>query len=729
MPPPIFTSTRAKAISPFASATTYHHVPRNHHQHQHHHPNRRVIILKSIHCFVFIMLLVIAANFHLISLVHHVKKKHTSGKNKAGHHHHYHSSQHQQQHQQPDDYNNNNNNSRQDTTTTTTSQKSIPIETTRDQQQHNFNDAKNDQEYDDDDDDDDDDEDEDEDDNNLALCLLTKEDNDILPEWIAYHYHAVRLRHLIVAVDPSSRESPTSILNRFRNMTNKNSNSNSNSSPLYIEEWKDDDYLPKYFTHDQNYSHVPNFMGRQIQYMTFGDWCHTENVRPLIVKDMTIINNHRFRQLQFVTHCINHLWTIRQEQQQERQQAQKIKKAQQQRKQQQETNKEEENGNDDQDVSKSSSLEEEAEEEDEENNDHQRQRRRGQQQLRPPRIRFVSPLDSDEYIVINPRRLLPIRTTTTTSMGTDTTTTTTTTTPSPPPLVKAGAVLDFLLESMGERITSKDDDATQKDTTTTANNNNNNNNVQEEDDDHNVGDGNIGGGDRSCLPLPRLLFGSVPDNSTATTATTTTTGGSTTTTTRKMTLPFRKDRFETLRWKYHAPYQHEHNYIQKVLIDLSQIPPRPSLAVTTTTSNNNNNNNNNNNTTIQQEDKSVIVEWMANTVQDNQDPPNTYQRDFAYSVHQPSLVHCPAEVKDGLAHSEWGSTTPLSVNHYLGSWERYNTRNDKRRSERVSEMLCLRSLVVDVVCLCVVLGLLAAIRDTGRMNDARRLGFGGRLCL
>jgi hypothetical protein len=105
----------------------------------------------------------------------------------------------------------------------------------------------------------------------------------------------------------------------------------------------------------------------------------------------------------------------------------------------------------------------------------------------------------------------------------------------------------------------------------------------------------------------------------------------------------------------------------------------------------------------EEEDMSVIVEWMANTVQDNQDPPNTYQRDFAYSVHQPSLVHCPAEVKDGLAHSEWGSTTPLSVNHYLGSWERYNTRNDKRRSERVSEILCVCVFFVVVVVVCLVI--------------------------
>ena len=58
---------------------------------------------------------------------------------------------------------------------------------------------------------------------------------------------------------------------------------------------------------------------------------------------------------------------------------------------------------------------------------------------------------------------------------------------------------------------------------------------------------------------------------------------------------------------------------------------------------------------------------------------------FRISVHQPSWIHCPPETKDGLDHPIFGATTPLSINHYLGSWERYDTRDDKRRSERVSK--------------------------------------------
>jgi hypothetical protein len=70
----------------------------------------------------------------------------------------------------------------------------------------------------------------------FSACLLIKDDNAILSEWIAYHYHTVNLRHLVVAIDPSSVESPMKILNRWRRMTN-----------MDIFEWTDSDYMPQTF--------------------------------------------------------------------------------------------------------------------------------------------------------------------------------------------------------------------------------------------------------------------------------------------------------------------------------------------------------------------------------------------------------------------------------------------------------------------------------------------------
>jgi Glycosyltransferase family 92 len=53
-----------------------------------------------------------------------------------------------------------------------------------------------------------------------AACLLIMDDNHFLIEWVAYHYHVLNLRRLIVAVDPRSRTSPGQILNRWSDFMN-----------------------------------------------------------------------------------------------------------------------------------------------------------------------------------------------------------------------------------------------------------------------------------------------------------------------------------------------------------------------------------------------------------------------------------------------------------------------------------------------------------------------------
>ena len=68
-------------------------------------------------------------------------------------------------------------------------------------------------------------------DNAFSACLLTMDDNHYLIEWLAYHYHTLPLRHLIVAVDPHSKTSPAPILDRYRNLG------------MTIETMKDDDFM------------------------------------------------------------------------------------------------------------------------------------------------------------------------------------------------------------------------------------------------------------------------------------------------------------------------------------------------------------------------------------------------------------------------------------------------------------------------------------------------------
>jgi len=52
----------------------------------------------------------------------------------------------------------------------------------------------------------------------FSACLLIKDENHNLPEWIAYHFHVAGLRDLVMCVDPSSITSPVEILNRWKGM-------------------------------------------------------------------------------------------------------------------------------------------------------------------------------------------------------------------------------------------------------------------------------------------------------------------------------------------------------------------------------------------------------------------------------------------------------------------------------------------------------------------------------
>ena len=70
-----------------------------------------------------------------------------------------------------------------------------------------------------------------------SACLIIKDDNPRLIEWLAYHYQVLPLRHLVVTSDPSAQTSPTDILERWRK-----------SIPnLEIVEWNEKDYGYNHF--------------------------------------------------------------------------------------------------------------------------------------------------------------------------------------------------------------------------------------------------------------------------------------------------------------------------------------------------------------------------------------------------------------------------------------------------------------------------------------------------
>jgi len=65
----------------------------------------------------------------------------------------------------------------------------------------------------------------------FSACLVLKDDNHWLIEWLAYHYHVLPLRDLIVVKDPTSKTSPDKIFQRWKGRIN-------------IETWDEGDFIP-----------------------------------------------------------------------------------------------------------------------------------------------------------------------------------------------------------------------------------------------------------------------------------------------------------------------------------------------------------------------------------------------------------------------------------------------------------------------------------------------------
>ena len=101
----------------------------------------------------------------------------------------------------------------------------------------------------------------------VSACLLVNYENLRFPEWIAYHYTVLPLRHLIIAVNPASFTSPRSIPELWIDT----------ALGMTVEIWKDEDFMDEGDSgpsdHDQYTDH-----------------------------DRT--THHRYRQRRFITSCM-----------------------------------------------------------------------------------------------------------------------------------------------------------------------------------------------------------------------------------------------------------------------------------------------------------------------------------------------------------------------------------------------------------------------------------------
>ena len=137
------------------------------------------------------------------------------------------------------------------------------------------------------------------DDDSFSACLLLKDDNDILNEWIAYHYHTLKLRAIVVATDPTSRTKPTVVLDRWKPF-------------LEIDVWTDDLYMPDYFIKG-DYDTAPSMLGlgnsstSSNMDIPLRQAFDIHNVPEIERQELRETNNHRFRQLTFYNACIKNL--------------------------------------------------------------------------------------------------------------------------------------------------------------------------------------------------------------------------------------------------------------------------------------------------------------------------------------------------------------------------------------------------------------------------------------
>jgi hypothetical protein len=81
-------------------------------------------------------------------------------------------------------------------------------------------------------------------DDGFGACLLIMDDNHFLIEWLAYHSYRLPLKHLIVAIDPQSKTSPSEILDRYRYRGGGGKDDeDGRSNMMTIDEWGDEDYM------------------------------------------------------------------------------------------------------------------------------------------------------------------------------------------------------------------------------------------------------------------------------------------------------------------------------------------------------------------------------------------------------------------------------------------------------------------------------------------------------
>jgi len=121
----------------------------------------------------------------------------------------------------------------------------------------------------------------DDDNDSFSACILWMDDNHRLEEWLAYHYYFMKLRYVVINIDPWSKTSPQSIIDRWNDAENKyNLN-------MTIVTMTDSEYVPNFDQKVKKFHYLENIKAKSY------------------IQKKTLY--HRYRQSTFYKACSHHL--------------------------------------------------------------------------------------------------------------------------------------------------------------------------------------------------------------------------------------------------------------------------------------------------------------------------------------------------------------------------------------------------------------------------------------
>ena len=123
------------------------------------------------------------------------------------------------------------------------------------------------------------------DESSFSACILWMDDNHRLEEWLAYHYYFLKLRYVVINIDPWSRTSPQAIIDRW------NDHENNYNLNMTIVTMRDSEYVLDY--------------DKEIEIIQ--EAAEVNESDAALKYGQVKTNYHRHRQRQFYKACSQHL--------------------------------------------------------------------------------------------------------------------------------------------------------------------------------------------------------------------------------------------------------------------------------------------------------------------------------------------------------------------------------------------------------------------------------------